>query len=342
MRVILDAMGGDNAPQALAAGAVRAAHELETELVLVGREPEVRAALSACGGENQPRIRIVHAPDVITMEDEPGMACYNKRNASMTVALNMLRAGEGDAVVSAGSTGALLAGATQFVKRIRGIRRAALGPVIPNGEKGVVLIDSGANVDSTPEYLLQFAYMGSFYAQRMMGIEKPRVAQLNVGTEDSKGGALQKQTFALLKAASNAGRICFVGNAEGSELFTNRFDVLVTDGLAGNVMLKTVEGAAKFMFRQLRGVMYASIPNKLAALVIKKDLHGMRALLDPSEVGGTALLGISKPVIKAHGSADARAVFNAVRQAIACVQADVAGAIEANIDFMKLEKQKEI
>ncbi len=342
MKIILDAMGGDNAPQAVVSGAVKAARELDADVVLVGIEDQVRACLAACGGEGEKRIEVVNATQVVTMEDEPGMACYNKRDSSMTVALKMLKEGRGDAVVSAGSTGALLAGATQFVKRIKGIRRAALGPVIPNGDKGVLLIDCGANVDSTPEYILQFAYMGAFYAQRMMGIEAPRVAQLNVGTEDTKGGTLQKEAFALLKAASDAGRINFVGNAEGSELFTGRFDVLVTDGLAGNVMLKTVEGAAKFMFKQLKGVMYKSTPNKLAALVIKKDLAGMKALLDPSEVGGTALIGISKPVIKAHGSSDERAIFNAVRQAIACVQADVAGAIEANIDHMKLEKAKEI
>ena len=337
MRIILDAMGGDKAPMAIVAGGVQAARELDTDIVLVGREEPVRRCLAGCGGEKEPRIQVVHAPDVVTMEDEPGMACYNKRRSSMTVALTMLKNGEGDGVVSAGSTGALLAGATQFVKRVKGIRRAALGPVIPNGGKGVLLIDCGANVDSTPEYILQFAYMGSFYAQRMMGIERPRVAQLNVGTEDTKGGALQKQAFALLKEASAAGRINFVGNAEGSELFTGRFDVLVTDGLAGNVMLKTVEGAAKFLFSQVKGVMYKSTPNKLAALVIKKDLYGMRSMLDPSEVGGTALIGISKPVIKAHGSSDERAIFNAVRQAIACVRADVAGAIEANIDHMNIK-----
>ena len=270
-------------------------------------------------------------------EADPSKDLFAESPATAPSLDGVSKDGEGDAVVSAGSTGALLAGATQFVKRVRGIRRAALGPVIPNGDKGVLLIDCGANVDSTPEYLLQFAYMGAFYAQRMMGIERPRVAQLNVGTEDTKGGELQKQAFALLQAASEAGRIDFVGNAEGSELFTGRFDVLVTDGLAGNVMLKTVEGAAKFLFKQLKGVMYKSAPNKLAALVIKKDLYGLRSMLDASEVGGTALIGISKPVIKAHGSSDERAIFNAVRQAIACAKADVAGAIEANIEFMKIK-----
>ena len=342
MRVILDAMGGDNAPQAVVSGGVKAARELDTDIVLVGREAEIRACLAGCGGESQERVQVVNAADVITMEDEPGMACRRKKDASMTVALTMLRDGQGDAMVSAGSTGALLSGATLIVKRVRGIRRAALGPVLPNGGKGVLLMDCGANVDCTPEYLLQFAYMGSFYAQKIMGIPEPRVALLNVGTEDTKGGELQKAAFALLKEASDAGRIRFVGNAEGSDLFTGRMDVLAADGFAGNVMLKTVEGSAKFMFKELKKVMFSSTKNKLGALLIKKDLYGMKAMLDPSEVGGTALMGISRPVIKAHGSSDERAIFNAVRQAIACAQADVAGTIEANIDFMKLDNVKEI
>ncbi len=341
MKIILDAMGGDNAPQAVVAGAVKAARELGTDLVLVGPEDRLRQCLAEHGAENEEHIALHAASQVITMEDEASMAWRRKKDASMTVALNMLRDGEGDAVVSAGSTGALLSGATLVVRRVRGIRRAALGPVLPNGGKGVLLMDCGANVECSPEYLLQFAYMGSFYAQRMMGIDSPRVALLNVGAEDTKGGELQKQTFALLRQADEAGRIRFVGNAEGSDLFTGKMDVLVADGFAGNVMLKTVEGAAKFMFGQLKGVMYSSTKNKLAALVIKKDLYGMKAMLDPSEVGGTALLGISKPVIKAHGSSDERAIFNAIRQAAACVEADVAGAIEANIEYMTLDRAKE-
>ena len=254
----------------------------------------------------------------------------------MAVALRMLKNGEGDAVVSAGSTGALLSGATLIVKRVRGIRRAAMGPVLPNGGRGVLLIDCGATADCTAEYLLQFAFMGSFYAEKILGCENPRVALLNVGTEDTKGGELQKEAFALLKRAGDEGRINFIGNAEGSDLLTGKMDVLVADGFSGNVMLKTVEGAAKFMFGQLKSVFYASAKNKLAALTVKKDLAGMKAMLDPSEVGGTAMLGISKPVIKAHGSSDDRAIFNAIRQAIACVKADVAGAIEDNIEYMKL------
>ena len=337
MKIILDAMGGDKAPQAVVKGAIRAVRELDVDIVLVGREEQVNACLAQCGGQGESHIQVVNATEVVTMEDDASMACRQKKDSSMTVALNMLKSGEGDAAVSAGSTGALLTGATLLVKRIRGIRRAALGPVLPNGGKGVLLIDCGATAECTPEYLLQFAYMGAFYAEKLMGCENPRVALLNVGTEDTKGGELQQETYALLKQAHEEGRINFVGNAEGSDVLTGKMDVLVSDGFAGNVMLKTIEGAAKFMFSQLKGVMYGSLKNKLAALAIKKDLYAMKAMLDPSEVGGTALLGISKPVIKAHGSSDDRAIFNAVRQAITAARADIAGAIEANIEYMKLD-----
>lgn len=341
MRIILDAMGGDNAPGAIVKGAVAASKETDAEIVLVGREAEVRQCLADCGGEGLANITVVHADEVVTMEDDPTRACQRKKDSSMAVALRMLKNGEGDAVVSAGSTGALLSGATLIVKRIRGIRRAAMGPVLPNGGKGVLLMDCGATADCTPEYLLQFAYMGSFYAERILGCENPRVALLNVGTEDTKGGELQKAAFVLLKKAGDEGRINFIGNAEGCDVLSGKMDVLVTDGFSGNVMLKTIEGAAKFMFRQLKGVFYSSTKNKLAALAIKKDLAGMKAMLDPSEVGGTAMLGISKPVIKAHGSSDDRAIYNAIRQAIVCAEADVAGVIEKNIDYMKITTEGE-
>ena len=341
MKIILDAMGGDNAPGAVVMGGLTACRQLGTEIVLVGREREIRDCLNACGGASEQRITVVNADEVVTMEDDPATACRVKKNSSMTVALTMLKNGEGDAAVSAGSTGALLTGATLIVKRVRGIRRAAMGPVLPNGGKGVMLIDCGANVECTPEYLLQFAYMGSFYAKRIMGCQAPRVALLNVGTEDTKGGELQKEAFALLKQAGSEGCINFIGNAEGSDLLTGRMDVLVADGFAGNVMLKTVEGAAKFLFGQLKGVFYSSTKNKLAALAVKNDLKAMRALLDPSEVGGTPMLGIEKPVIKAHGSSDEKAIFSAVRQAVTCVNADLAGAIEENIQYMRINAKKE-
>ncbi len=334
MRIIIDAMGGDNAPGEIVKGAVRAKRELGVDICLVGREKEVRACLDS---ENCTDMDIVNASEVVTMEDDPSTATRRKKDSSMTVALNLLRDGAGDAVVSAGSTGALLTGATLITKRIRGIRRAAMAPVLPAGEHGVMLIDCGANVECTAEYLLQFAYMGSFYARKMMGCAEPRVGLLNVGTEDTKGGELQHQAFALLKAAGDEGRINFVGNVEGTGVFAGAADVVVTDGFTGNVLLKTTEGTIKYLMRSLKGVFYKNTRNKLAALALKSDLAEMKKTMDVNEVGGTALIGISRPVIKAHGASDAACIFSAVRQAIAFVEADVVGDIERNIEYMKLK-----
>ena len=257
----------------------------------------------------------------------------------MAVALNLLRDGKGDAMVSAGSTGALLTGATLTVKRIRGIRRAALAPVLPAGEHGVMLIDCGANVECTAEYLLQFAYMGSFYAKKIMGCKTPRVGLLNVGTEDTKGGDLQHQAFALLKQADADGRIHFVGNVEGTGVFDGSVDVVVTDGFTGNVLLKGTEGVIKFIMGQLKGVFYKSTMNKLAAGVLKNDLAAMKKSMDVNEVGGTALVGISKPVIKAHGSSNAASFFAAMRQAVAFAESGIIADITENIDYMKLKTE---
>ncbi len=336
MRIIIDAMGGDNAPQEIVKGAVRANRELGVDMVLVGRAEEVKACLEAegCGD-----IEVVDAREVVTMEDDPSTATRRKKDSSMTVALTMLRDGKGDAMVSAGSTGALLTGATLIVKRISGIRRAAMAPVLPSGEHGVMLIDCGANVECTAEYLLQFAFMGSFYAKKLMGCDCPRVGLLNVGTEDTKGGELQHQAYALLKKAGDEGRINFVGNIEGTGVFADTADVVVTDGFTGNVLLKTTEGVIKFMMKQLKGVFYKSTVNKLAAGVLKSDLSAMKKTMDVNEVGGTALVGISKPVIKAHGSSDAACIFSAVRQAVAFADSGLIGDIEANIEYMKYKAE---
>ena len=336
MRIIIDAMGGDNAPQEIVKGAVRARRELGVDVTLVGREDAVRACLEQ---ENCADIEIVNATEVISMEDDPSTATRRKKDSSMTVALNLLRDGAGDAVVSAGSTGALLTGATLIVKRIKGIRRAAMAPVLPAGEYGVMLIDCGANVECTAEYLLQFAYMGSFYAKKMMGCDNPRVGLLNVGTEDTKGGDLQHQAFALLKQAGDEGRINFVGNVEGTGVFAGAADVVVTDGFTGNVLLKATEGTIKFLMKSLKGVFYKSTKNKLAAAVLKNDLAAMKKSMDVNEVGGTAFVGISKPVIKAHGSSNADALFAAVRQAKAFVDAGVIEDINRNIEYMKLKAE---
>ncbi len=334
MRIIVDAMGGDNAPGEIVRGAVRAQRELGVDVTLVGRAEEINACLEK---EPTAEVRVVDAREVVTMEDDPSTATRRKKDSSMTVALNLLKAGEGDAVVSAGSTGALLTGATLIVKRIRGIRRAALAPVLPAGDHGVMLIDCGANVECSPEYLLQFAYMGSFYARTVMGAAEPRVGLVNVGTEDTKGGQMQHETFALLKKAGDEGRIRFIGNIEGTDVFGGKVEVAVCDGFTGNVLLKGSEGVIKYMMKALKGVFYKSTKNKLAALVLKNDLGEMKKRLDVNEVGGTALLGISKPVVKAHGSSNAASIFASIRQAKRFAESGIIRKIEENIDYMKLE-----
>ena len=336
MKIIVDAMGGDNAPGEIVKGALRARRELGVDITLVGREEEIKRCLT---GDEVYQVEIVDAREVVTMEDDPSTATRRKKDSSMTVALNLLRDGKGDAVVSAGSTGALLTGATLIVKRIKGIRRAAMAPVLPAGEHGVMLIDCGANVECTAEYLLQFAYMGSFYARKLMGCEKPRVGLLNVGTEDTKGGELQHQAFALLKKAGEEGRIRFIGNVEGTDVFSGAVDVAVCDGFTGNVLLKGTEGVIKYMMKALKGVFYASTKNKLAAAVLKNDLAAMKKSLDVSEIGGTALVGISKPVIKAHGSSDAASFFAAIRQAKRFAESGLIGDIEENIEYMRIKSE---
>jgi len=341
MRIIIDAMGGDHAPQAIVKGAVDAQREFGVEIVLVGQRDAVEACLADCGVAESEQLSIVHTDEVIDMHDDPAMAVRRKKNSSMAVALNMLRDGAGDAMISAGSTGALLTGATLLVKRIKGIRRAAMAPVIPNGGKGVVLIDGGANVECTAEYLLQFAYMGSFYSNRILGVDNPRVGLLNNGSEDTKGTELCKAAYALLMNASEEGHLNFIGNVEGNDVFSGKVDVIVTDGFTGNILLKTIEGTAKFLMKNVKSALMTSLKTKIGALLIKKEVYELKKLLDVSEVGGTAFIGITKPVIKAHGSSDARAIRSAVKQAIAFVEAGVTEEIVNNIDYMKLQSEND-
>jgi len=339
MKIILDAMGGDNAPQAIVKGAVDAQTEFGVDIILVGREAEVKACLADCGAADNSHIRVVNADEVIDMHDDPAHAVRRKKNSSMSVALTMLHDGEADACVSAGSTGALLTGATLLVKRIRGIRRAAMAPVLPNGGKGAVLIDCGANVECTPEYLLQFGFMGSYYSHNILGCESPRVGLLNNGSEDTKGTALCKESYALLKAAGDAGRLNFIGNVEGTDVFSGKVDVIVTDGYSGNILLKTIEGSAKFLMKNIKGIFMKNAKTKLCALLVKKDMGELKKLFDVSEVGGTAFIGITKPVIKAHGSSDARAIRSAVKQAIDFFNMGVIDDIERNIEHMMLRDE---
>ena len=339
MKIIVDAMGGDNAPQAVVQGALDAHKTLGVDILLVGRAADILKCVEACGETTLPKgVEIRDASEVVEICDDPATAFKVKKDSSLTVGLNLLKEGQGDAFVSAGSTGALLAGATLVVKRIRGLRRAAMGPVIPVFGGRAVLCDCGANAECTPEYLLQFAYLGSFYAKRVLGVENPRVGLLNIGAEETKGDTLRLETHALLKAAGEAGRINYIGSIEGNDAMMGEADVIVADGFTGNVFLKSMEGAAKFMFKELKKVFYSSAKTKIGAMLIKNDLASMKKLLDPSEVGGTAFLGISKPVIKAHGSSDARAITNAILRAKEYAESGFIADIEANISAMKVER----
>ena len=342
MKIIVDAMGGDNAPQAIVQGALDAHKQHGVDILLVGRAADVLRAVEACGEKTLPAgVELKDASEVVEISDDPATAFKMKKDSSLTVGLNLLKAGEGDAFVSAGSTGALLSGATLLVKRIRGIRRAAMGPVIPVLGGKAVLCDCGANAECTPEYLLQFAYLGNYYAKRVLGVEKPRVALLNIGAEEEKGDALRHETYALLQAASEEGRLHFTGNIEASDVMMGGADVVVADGFTGNVMLKSLEGTGKFLLKELKKMFLSSTKTKLAAAMVKSDMADMKKLLDPSEIGGTPFLGISKPVIKAHGSSDARAICNAVLRAKEYAESGFIADIEANIDVMKLERTAE-
>ncbi len=342
MRIIIDAMGGDFAPAAPVEGAVQALKQFDAEIVLTGREEDILQELERLGYKEPPAgLTIVNAREVIEISDDAATAFKKKKDSSMTVGLTMLRDGEADGFVSAGSTGALLSGATLVVKRIRGLRRAALAPVIPTYEGQAVLIDSGANADCTSEYLLQFAYLGSFYASKVIGMERPRVALLNIGAEPEKGDALRLETYARLREAHEKGDINFIGNIEAKEAVLGGCDVIVADGFSGNVLLKTVEGTAKFMSGKLKNMFKTNLKTKLAYLLLKKEFVEFRRLLDPNRVGGTPILGISKPVLKAHGSANAEAFCNAVAQAVAVAQSGIAEDIAANIDKMKLGRGEE-
>ena len=339
MKIIIDAMGGDFAPEAPVRGALLAREKYGADIILTGRTADILRELEKAGCKEVPQgIEIANAEEVVEICDDPATAFKQKKDSSLTVGLNLLRDGQADGFISAGSTGALLAGATLLVKRIRGVRRAAMGPVLPTATGRALLCDCGANADCTPEYLLQFAYMGSYYARTMLGIAAPRVGLLSNGTEDHKGSELQHETFPLLKAADAAGRIRFVGNVEASQVFSGDVDVVVTDGFTGNVLLKGIEGSIKYMTRQLKGIFMKNFKTKMAALAIKDEFHALKASLDPNEVGGTAMLGISKPVIKAHGSSDARAIYNAIRQAIAFADSGIIDDITANISYMRVDK----
>ena len=340
MKIIIDAMGGDNAPLAFLEGGFRAAQELGVEVVLVGRTEQLLGIMKERGIETLPKgVELMDAEQVVDMHDDPATVVRSKKESSMVKGLRLLSEGGGDAFVSAGSTGGLLSAATLVVKRVRGIRRAAFGPTIPTKTGDLILIDSGANVECTPEFLLQFGCMGSFSAKLNLGIENPRVALLNNGAEDSKGDELHKEAYRLLKEAGDKGVIHVIGNIEGREAMLGECDVLVADGFSGNIFLKGLEGTGLFLGSLIKHTLMKNFKTKLAALLLKKDLKEALSIMDYRRVGGTMLLGICKPVIKAHGSADAEAVFSSIKQAVAAVEAGVCQAIADNIDSMILPRE---
>ena len=343
MKIILDAMGGDNAPEAPVLGAIEAAKLYGTEITLVGRGEAILEAMRKHNIENLPEgMEIANADDVVDMHDDPGSVIHKRKNSSMVVGMKMLAAGEGDAFVSAGSTGALLTCATLIAKRVKGIRRAAMGPAFPNKAGGkTVICDCGANAECTPEFLLQFALMGSLFAKKSMGVANPKVGLLNIGTEDSKGTKLQKEALVLLRAAHEKGLINFVGNIEGRDVPLGTVDVCVCDGFSGNVLLKSIEGTAMFMGSVVSKMFKKNIVSKVAAALVMKDIKAFKKLLDYREIGGTQFLGIKKPVIKAHGSSDVLAFRSAIRQATEAAKADFSQELEAGLRELKELATKE-
>ena len=337
MKIILDAMGGDLAPEAPVMGAIEAAKTYGAEITLVGRGQEILEVLRKHGIENLPAgVEIAHADDVVDMHDDPARVIHQRKNSSMVIGLKMLAEGEGDAFVSAGSTGALLTGATLIVKRVKGIRRAAMAPSMPNKKGGkTVIVDCGANAECTPEFLLQFGIVGSAYAKNVLGIENPKVGLLNIGTEDSKGGELQKAAYALLKQAGEEGLLNFTGNVEARGVPLGEVDVVVCDGFSGNVLIKSIEGTAMFMGSMLKRIFKKNALTKVGYLLCSSGVKELIRMMDYREIGGTQFLGIKKPVIKAHGSSDALAFRNAVKQAMEAAEGDFTRQLAEDLAKMK-------
>jgi glycerol-3-phosphate acyltransferase PlsX len=318
MKIIVDIMSGDKAPLEQLLGAYQAATEYpETEMVFVGNEAIIRALAAAKSLDlDLPNISLVNAEEVVTMEDAPLSVVREKKNSSMGIGLKMLAEGKGDAFVSAGNTGALHAGSTLIVRRIKGIQKSAIATILPY-QNPMLLIDSGANIEINPETYVQFAKMGTVYMKQILGVENPRVGLLNIGAERQKGTKTVQDAYGLLEQTEG---IHFVGNVEGKELPYGVCDVLVCDGFSGNIVLKLTEGIASYLVSKIKGVFKANPVSMLSGLGVKNGMKKLKKEMDASEYGGAPLLGLSRPVIKAHGSSDAKAFFNAIRQATECVE----------------------
>lgn len=327
MKIVIDAFGGDNAPLEIIKGAALAQKEYGVDIILTGDEEVINKCINS-NGITFKNLEVVHTTDVISMHDEPTSLLKEHKESSMAVAFKLLAEGKADAFVSAGSTGAVVVGGTLIVKRIKGVKRPALGSMLPGPDSSYFLMDMGANSECRPEMLCQFGIMASAYLKGVEGIENPTVALLNIGTEDTKGTELQKEAYKLLSEAP----INFIGNIESREMPKGVCNAVIADGYTGNIALKLIEGTATTMFKMIKGVLYKGIFNKICALILKKDLYAIKGKMDASEVGGAPLLGVNKPVIKAHGSSDARAIKNAVRQAIKFAENDVIGKITNSLN----------
>lgn len=308
MKIILDAMGGDNAPDANIKGAVNAINKVKADVVLVGKEDVIRSKIKEFYGkeieEISDRLKIKNATETIEMEDTPTLAIKHKKDSSMVVGFRMLKEDEGDVFISAGNSGALLTGATLIVGRIKGIDRPALAGILPAYKSQLLLIDSGSNTNCKPINLLQFAQMSTIYLRNTFGIEKPAIGLLNIGTEETKGNELVRESYKLLKEKSEELGINFVGNVEGRDAFSGKIDAIVTDGFTGNVFLKTTEGLGKFVKRTLTESFTSNLLSKISYLIARKPIKRLSKAMDYKSYGGALFLGVKKPVVKAHGSSD--------------------------------------
>ena len=327
MRIVVDAFGGDNAPLEIIIGASQASLEFKAEITLTGNKETIEKIIADNNLKFFGNLIIIDTDDVISMHDDPTTILKAHSNSSMALAFKELSESRADAFVSAGSTGAIVVGGTLIVKRIKGIKRPALGGLIPSPDGRYMLMDMGANAECRPEMLAQFGIMASVYLENVEGIKNPKIGLLNIGVEDTKGDELRVEAYKLLKEAP----INFVGNVESREMPKGVCDAVIADGYTGNIALKLIEGTSITLFKMIKSKLYKNLLNKIAALILKKDLYSLKSMMDSSEVGGAPLLGVSKPVIKAHGSSDAKAIKNAIRQAIIFTEKNVIGTISENI-----------
>ena len=319
MKILLDAMGGDNAPEANIRGAIKAIKEIKSEVVLIGKEDVIRAKIKEIYNkeleEITDKITIQNATETIEMEDTPTQAIKHKKDSSMVVGFKMLKEDEGDVFISAGNSGALLTGATLLVGRIKGVDRPAIAPMLPSYKKGLMLVDAGANTNCKPINLLQFAEFANIYLKKIYNIEKPAIGLLNIGTEETKGNDLMKESYQLLKEKAAEYDINFVGNVEGREAFSGEVDAVVTDGFTGNIFLKTVEGLGKLVKRSLTESLKKNILSTIACIPALPGIKRFSKTMDYKEYGGALFLGVKKPVVKAHGSSDEYLFYFTIKQA---------------------------